>query len=393
MRIPIFIQNTISLLLENKIITGGIIIVSLFVIKIIIRTINYKKSYSYIEKLLKEDILKGLERLNQLEDIEIKKRLLLEGELSLGKSLYEEVKAELINNGITTELFNQLVIGEEDNRSEACKILIQLNTPQAIDYAITALYDESNKVKQTAIETLTEHVNPKIIETFINYLSYCNNELSLSMLTEAFEKIGNLAFEQLVNVAFTKKEVYRSWAIKLLSNMDYGDREDKEVINIFINLLKDKSDMIKVQSIKAISRFRDNQEVFENLIEKLEDNNCEVRSQAAKSLGEYGMEDAVPYLFSLITDSSGMARINAYHSLIKLGDKGFKYLLKATRIKETKEEALQVLKELDMEKVIDNINRIYELDKDIDDELTEELELSSYLEEDKEEQRRFQIIG
>jgi HEAT repeat protein len=390
MEIPIFMQNTITLLLENLITTLVIIITILVISRWIIKKIKNKKSYSYIERLLKEDLLKGLEKLNKSKDIEIKKKLLSEGKQSLGKSLYQEVKEELINNGVIDELFNELVAKDEIKRGEACEILVKLNTPQAIDYAITSLYDQSDEVKKTAIESLAELVNSKIIETFIEYLSYCDNELVLSKLTKAFEKIGDLAFEQLVEVAFTKKEVYRSWAIKLLSNMNYEDRQDEEIINIFSNLLNDKSEMIRVQAIKAIAKFKDSQGVFDNLIDKLEDNNCEVRSQAAKSLGEYGKEDAVPKLFTLITDSSGMVRMNAYHSLIKLGDKGFKYLLKATRIKETKTEALQVLKELDMEKVIDNINRIYELGDKMNDDIREELSLDDYL---KEEQREFQIIG
>lgn len=390
MEIPIFMQNTITLLLENLITTLVIIITILVISRWIIKKIKNKKSYSYIERLLKEDLLKGLEKLNKLKDIEIKKKLLSEGKQSLGKSLYQEVKEELINNGVIDELFNELVAKDETKRGEACEILVKLNTPQAIDYAITSLYDQSNEVKKIAIESLAELVNSKIIETFIEYLSYCDNELVLSKLTKAFEKIGDLAFEQLVEVAFTKKEVYRSWAIKLLSNMNYEDRQDEEIINIFSNLLNDKSEMIRVQAIKAIAKFKDSQGVFDNLIDKLEDNNCEVRSQAAKSLGEYGKEDAVPKLFTLITDSSGMVRMNAYHSLIKLGDKGFEYLLKATRIKETKTEALQVLKELDMEKVIDNINRIYELGDKMNDDIREELSLDDYL---KEEQREFQIIG
>lgn len=390
MEIPIFMQNTITLLLENLITTLVIIITILVISRWIIKKIKNKKSYSYIERLLKEDLLKGLEKLNKSKDIEIKKKLLSEGKQSLGKSLYQEVKEELINNGVIDELFNELVAKDETKRGEACEILVKLNTPQAIDYAITSLYDQSNEVKKIAIESLAELVNSKIIETFIEYLSYCDNELVLSKLTKAFEKIGDLAFEQLVEVAFTKKEVYRSWAIKLLSNMNYEDRQDEEIINIFSNLLNDKSEMIRVQAIKAIAKFKDSQGVFDNLIDKLEDNNCEVRSQAAKSLGEYGKEDAVPKLFTLITDSSGMVRMNAYHSLIKLGDKGFEYLLKATRIKETKTEALQVLKELDMEKVIDNINRIYELGDKMNDDIREELSLDDYL---KEEQREFQIIG
>ncbi|PRX34882.1 HEAT repeat protein [Orenia metallireducens] len=390
MEIPIFMQNTITLLLENLITTLVIIITILVISRWIIKKIKNKKSYSYIERLLKEDLLKGLEKLNKSKDIEIKKKLLSEGKQSLGKSLYQEVKEELINNGVIDELFNELVAKDETKRGEACEILVKLNTPQAIDYAITSLYDQSNEVKKIAIESLAELVNSKIIETFIEYLSYCDNELVLSKLTKAFEKIGDLAFEQLVEVAFTKKEVYRSWAIKLLSNMNYEDRQDEEIINIFSNLLNDKSEMIRVQAIKAIAKFKDSQGVFDNLIDKLEDNNCEVRSQAAKILGEYGKEDAVPKLFTLITDSSGMVRMNAYHSLIKLGDKGFEYLLKATRIKETKTEALQVLKELDMEKVIDNINRIYELGDKMNDDIREELSLDDYL---KEEQREFQIIG
>jgi len=393
MEIPIFMQNTITLLLENKIITIIVIVIILFVTKKIIKNIKYKKSYSYFEELLKEDILKGLEKLTRLKDMAIKKRLLLESEKSFGRSLYQEVKEELINNGIIEKLFNELIVGKEGERVEACKVLVKLNTPQAIDYVITSLYDDSDKVRQVAIESLVEIVNPKIIETLINYLSYCNNQMLLSELTKAFEKIGDLAFEQLVEVAFTKQEVYRVWAIKLLGRINYEDRKDEEIINIFYNLLNDKSEMIRLQAIKAIARFKNDQRVFNYLINKLEDNNCEVRSQAVKSLGEFGNKDAVSNIFNLITDSSGLVRNNAYHALIKLGDKGFEYLLKATRIKETKEEALQVLKELEMEKVIDNINRIYQLNKKINGELREKPSLDSYLKADSNEKRKFQIIG
>ncbi|TDX51677.1 HEAT repeat domain-containing protein [Orenia marismortui] len=355
----LFMEKLITFLIIHKFIT---ILSTAFILYLISRGIKfiiYRRSYDYLKRLLKKNLYKGLKKVSNLKDINIKKRLILEGKNSLGKNTYNQVKDELLVNGFIDELFNEIISEKDESKIEACKTLVELNTPQSIDYAIIALYDNDEEVKKEVIEALTTKANPKIIETLINYLEYCDNTLLLEILSNAFKNIGIQAFEQLVEVTFTKKQVYRSWAIKILASFDYNIQNRNKAIEIFIKLLNDSSEIVRIHTIKALTKFKNNKLIFNNLINKLNDSSCKVRSQAAKSLGEYQIKKAAPFLFNLITDSSGIVRSNAYQALVELEEEGLKYIIKATESVKTKEEALNVLKKLDVEKLVVGINKIY----------------------------------
>ncbi|MCK8817301.1 HEAT repeat domain-containing protein [Natroniella sulfidigena] len=339
-------------------------IISLFLIKYF--KSNSKLDYELVVENLKKNDLSILE---QIEESKIKKRVFLDGKKDLEPKIYLDVKKYLLDNGLIKDCFKDLVFVEQkEEKILACKVLSKVGTSQTIDYCVTALYDQDSEVKNSAIKALTDNANPKVVDTFIDYIDHCNDEVLLSMLTNAFEKIGYQAFEQLKRVAFEGEEMHRVWATKLLR-----DIEDDETNDLLLRLLDDHSEQVRIEAIRGLARHINQEKVFNALIEKLNDSNWKVRNQVVTILGELSDRQVCSHLFQLIDDEQRMIRVNVCHALIKSGYEGIKYLIKATEIKESKQEALQALDELDIEFLMKAVQNIYEEDEVTTTEITKQL--------------------
>ncbi|MCK8827198.1 HEAT repeat domain-containing protein [Natroniella acetigena] len=339
---------------------------------IILILLKYFKSNSKLDYELVISTLKKKKNdfsiLKELEENKIKKKIFLEGKKDLEPKLYLSVKKYLLNNGLVEESFKDLVFAQPEEKILACQVLSKVGTSQAIDYCVTALYDNNNKVKNKAIKALTDNANPKVIDAFIDYIDHCDNEVLLSMLTNAFKKMGCQALEQLKRVAFEKDEIYRVWATKLLRDID-----DEQVTDLLIKLLDDQSVQVRIEAIRGLVQYIDQEQVFKYVVEQLKDNDWKVRNQAVKILGELSDPRTSSHLFELIDDEHQIIRINVCHALIKAGYEGIKYLIKATKIKKSKQAALQTLDELDIEFLMEAIQNIYGTDKETTTMITEQL--------------------
>ncbi|WP_408956314.1 HEAT repeat domain-containing protein [Natroniella sp. ANB-PHB2] len=327
---------------------------------------NSKLDYELVISTLKKK--KDFSVLEEVEENKIKKKIFLEGKKDLEPKIYLNIKRHLLNNGLVEECFKDLLCAEPEERILSCQVLSNIGDARAIDYCATALYDEDNKVKNKAIKALTNNANPKVIDTLIDYIDHCDSEVLLSMLTNAFKQMGYQAFEQLKRVAFEKDEVYRVWATKLLRDID-----DKEVKDLLVKLLDDQSTQVKIEAIRGLAQYIDQEEIFKHIVEQLKDNDWKVRNQAVKILGDLSEPKACSYLFKVIDDEHQIIRINVCHGLIKAGYEGIKYLIKATKIKKSKQAALQALDELDIEFLMEAIQNIYGSDEATTTRITKQL--------------------
>ncbi len=365
------LEQALQLVNNYKLLTfSSILIILILILKM--KKKNPQKEYKKIKNLLKKDFNKGLKRTKKIEDAKIKAKLILEGKELFEENEYKILKKELVLDGIAKDLLKELLKDKEETKIKSCQALIELDTAESIDYAITALYDQNDKVKREVILALAKIPNDKIINTLASYVEYCDNQSILLTLGQAFEEIGIAAFDHLVDIALAGHKTYRPWAVKLLSRMKVEKHDVAKIIDIFIELSNAEDKIVRIHAIKALTQFKDEKNVFEHFLTKLDDPEYEVRSQVVKSLGDFAQEDAIANIAPLIIDSSGVVRMHAYQTLLKLGDKGIEIVIKAAKADQTKEEALKILTELDIEFLLKAIDNIYS-ESSIEDQSNKEL--------------------
>lgn len=334
-----------------------------------------RKDYAYFINLFEQDFVKASKVLEKTDDLALKKDLILQGREDLEERTYLELKDLLINNNFAYQCFKELNTGTVEEKISSCQVLAILNTPKAIDYCITALYDENISVRKEVINLLATKADLKIINTLINYLEYCDNQSLLKDLTTAFEEIGNKAFKQLKNVLLTHRPAVKIWAIRVLNSIELKETQSKELFQLYLNLVDNSATEIKLEVIHGLEELAeiDENAVFAKLNEKLSADEWKVRAEAAKAIGNSSFVKGSSKLYQLVDDSHPMVRKNAFYSLVKLGYEGIKFLIKAAHNSKYSKEAIEVLDDLDTEFLVEAIIKIYDTDNEQEKRLAKNL--------------------
>ncbi len=133
--------------------------------------------------------------------------------------------------------------------------------------------------------------------------------------------------EKLIETLKDKHMLVRSNAVMLLANRDLS-----QVLEPLIQMLKDSEYIVKTNAMVVISGF--GQQVFDRVVQALQDTDGDIRAGAAWILGELKDARAIEPLEMAAKDDYPLARIQAKASLIALG-KGSK---KEVGVTETSEE-------------------------------------------------------
>ncbi len=317
-----------------------------------------KKSYDQLITLIKKDFKTALKIVENLSDLKLKQELILEGETDLAQDTYQHIKDILINDSFLKELFQEVFAAENEAKKRAALTLVKINTAQAIDYAISLLYDQDQELRKDLIKALSDLENPKITPTFINYLEFCQESLTLKRLKKAILNRGSQNLTQLLDLLKNSEGATLILIINLL-----GEINEQKVISPLINILLNhqKSD-VKIAAIKALQNYQ-NDEVFKALLYLNDDQNCHIRAQVAKALAKFDNQKKIPYLYELLKDDSGIVRNNAVETLFKLGESGIKYLVLAEEQGLATNEINRILKSIDTSKLIKIVKETY---KDIE---------------------------
>jgi HEAT repeat protein len=118
--------------------------------------------------------------------------------------------------------------------------------------------------------------------------------------------------EQLIEALKDKNFLVRSSAVMLL-----GSRDITQVIEPLIQMLKDKEYIVKTNAMMVISGF--GQQIFDRMIQALQDPDGDIRAGAAWILGELRDARAIEPLELAAKDDYPLARIQSKASLIALG--------------------------------------------------------------------------
>ena len=304
--------------------------------------------------MLKKDFKNGLDAVDELSDMEVKKELILEGKKDLEQDTYEHIREILIDNSFLKKLFQEVFVAESEAKKRAALTLVEINTPQSIDYAISLIYDQDQELKESLIKALSNLENPKITPTFINYLEVCNDSLTIENLKQAILNRGSEAVNQLLEILENASGVDLNLVVELL-----GEIDDDRVIDPLINILYNHQESeVRVAAAKSLYQHQTDK-VFKALICKTDDKDCNVRAQVAKLLGGFKNYNVIPALYKMLEDDSGIVRNNAAESLFKLGEKGIKYLILAEGKGIASNEIKRILKSLDTSELIKIIRETY----------------------------------
>lgn len=118
--------------------------------------------------------------------------------------------------------------------------------------------------------------------------------------------------EKLIETLKDKNFVVRSNAVMLL-----GSRDLSQVLEPLIQMLKDKEYIVKTNAMVVISGF--GQQVFDRMLQALQDPDGDIRAGAAWILGELKDARAIEALEIAAKDDYPLARIQAKASIIALG--------------------------------------------------------------------------
>jgi HEAT repeat protein len=101
------------------------------------------------------------------------------------------------------------------------------------------------------------------------------------------------------------------------------------------HLLTDESPYVRKNAVQALGRFKEEIDLLiPNLIGRLEDQDNEVRYQAAAILGDIGAQSSIQGLIKLLKDRDSRVRIGAVEALGKLEAKDAVANLKKTLLDE-----------------------------------------------------------
>ncbi len=334
------------------------------IFSLIIKLLIKKTSYRRLINLIQNNFRKGMKKLNELEDQQLRKKIITDGKQQLNDRLYHQVKTYLIEEGILRELLDKIKTGNKQERVNACYLLDEFATPEALDYCTIALYDPEEEVRMLALETLVDHPSPKIIDTLIDYYEYCCDQQEQKMkskLSKSFLQLGSQALYQLTDAALKRGEKYKNWLINLFKQMELSETERRKVGKVLLKLLNDKVTRVRKLAVKNVTNFITNEEVINKLIEKLEDRSPQVRQEALQVLSklEAPEQKIGSAILKLLQDENKQVRITACRALVDLGPQGIDYLLRASELEEAKETIIQVLDELETSYLVSIVKDLY----------------------------------
>ncbi|GEM_PF-480701 len=142
----------------------------------------------------------------------------------------------------------------------------------------------------------------------------------------AVEAIGKIRDERSVDalIEFLKNKD-EDWEIQIRAIRHLGESKNTKALHILLQFFENvflnfDCPAIKWNTALALSNFRDNERVFEALLDNLYYDNLVVREAVIQSLGDIGNEKAVPHLIPILREKNFALKLSAIGALEKLGN-------------------------------------------------------------------------
>ena len=182
-----------------------------------------------------------------------------------GQVFFEQTADMLREPAMIEELRRTVITGQTPViKLKAMKELSELKAKEAIPELKTALRDEDALIRQFAVKILSELKAKEAIP-----------ELKIALLKD-------------------KNETVRVLALIGLKMLALGTSEEKEIINLFINILKeDKSIAVRIAAISSLHELKAKEAIPQLIIALKRDKNKDVRAVAAETLGYLKAKEAI----------------------------------------------------------------------------------------------------
>lgn len=141
----------------------------------------------------------------------------------------------------------------------------------------------------------------------------------------AVEALGKIRDEKSVDalIQFLKNR-NEDWEIQIRAIRHLGESKNSKALYILIEFFENvfwnfDCPAIKWNTAIALSNFKDNERVFEVLLQDLYYDNLVVREAVIQSLGVLGNERAVPYLIPILRENNFTLKLSVIKALEKIG--------------------------------------------------------------------------
>jgi HEAT repeat protein len=229
----------------------------------------------------------------------------------------------------------ELLKKEEDQqvRENAVMALGMLGDKKAVDIMIQLLEDENKNIRKNAITSLGVFKDKKAVKPLSKILDTEEDVNIRRLIVVTIGEIGDVTgVDALVGALKDSDETIRENAARYLI------RIGKPAIEKLISVLKDKDTdpIVKKHAVTIVGKVskKGDKRVLNVMLAALEDENDEVRRNAAIILGRIGDKTVVNGLIKALGDKSESVQKNAAESIARIGKPAVKPLIAALSSKD-----------------------------------------------------------
>ena len=160
------------------------------------------------------------------------------------------------------------------------------------------------------------------VEILMLRLQHSNPNVRIS----AIEELGMIKSDEAVTALMDViKDRYEDWKVQKRTIQVLSEIRDYRAVDLLIRILTDSiftrdCPALKWNAAIALGNFKEDQKVFDTLIESLNDRILYIREAAIQSLGNIGHKKAVPYLIAALNDKNFAIKMSAIQAIGKIGD-------------------------------------------------------------------------
>jgi len=231
-------------------------------------------------------------------------------------------------------LFESLDDIEYIIRRNSTKILRDIKDKRAVEPLITALNDSDSFVRRSAAKALGRIGDKRAVQHLINSLEDNNSSVRIAS-ANAIQLIDpEISVEYLIRLLNDRNPKVRIFAAKSLGELKSEESLDSlkdeylneknpvvlEALHKAICIIKSEDYLTNLDQ-SANKEKKIDKEEFLKLVEKLSEDDPEIRKNAIKSLGNINNEKSAEYLVDFLNDDNIEVKIEAINSLGKLKSK------------------------------------------------------------------------
>jgi len=251
-------------------------------------------------------------------------------------------------------LISELGSKNRDRRWKASEELARIGD-KAVDHLLEALKSSNVDLRVGAAITLGKIGTNKAIQPLMDALKDAEWEVRWASATS----LGNLKAREAVDglIALLRDEF---WEVRRAAAIALGKVKDPKAIEPLAEALKSEL-MIRFEAARSLIQL--GSDAVESLSHLLSDDDPDVRIKAAEALGLIGDESASEALATCLNDADAGVREAAAKALVKLGGRGFEFLLSNLASERRTLEALKALdfvENKDLEKFLPVLREILE---------------------------------